>query len=207
MAERLGEPTTPFGVPPIQRRLKAGTELWRVYFQGGSYPGAWNRFRAFGPTGSRFDHHTTPRRVQGRQILYATNGKNAIATCLAEVFQETRHVDTARDEPWLCCFELAKQVPLLDTSSSWPLRAGGNMAINAGAKSRARRWSRAIYREYGNIQGIWYPSSLTGDPCVALYERALPAMPAVVTLNLPLSHPDLLGDLTVAAARLNFTLS
>jgi VWFA-related protein len=59
-------------LPPRLHRLPAGTELWRVYFRGGRYPGLWNGWRAFGLVpGGRFDHHEPPPRVQPRAILYA----------------------------------------------------------------------------------------------------------------------------------------
>ena len=65
--------------------------LWRIYFRGGSYPATWNQMRYYGPVRSaRFDHHLDPPGVQERGILHAAAGDDAIATCLAEVFQDTR---------------------------------------------------------------------------------------------------------------------
>ncbi len=43
-------------IPPDIRALPEGTRLWRIYFQGGEHPTAWNAFRHFGPGSSRFDH-------------------------------------------------------------------------------------------------------------------------------------------------------
>lgn len=207
MANRLGPPPRHFGVGPITHRLAAGDRLWRIYFRGGAYPTAWSDFRRFGPTGSRFDHHTRPRAPQRRGIVYATGGPNAIPTAIAEVFQETRHVDRARGEPWLVCLQLTAPLALLDTGSTWPVRAGGNLAINSGAKSSSRAWSRRIYASYPAVAGIWYPSSLTNHPCAALYERAAPSLPSAPLLNLPLTHPGLLANLTVAAAGLKYRMS
>jgi hypothetical protein len=190
----------------MAKRLGKGKRLWRIYFQGGSHPAQWDDFRHFGATSSRFDHHTPPKRVQARGILYATLGKEGISTALAEVFQDTRHIDRRHRRPWLASFELIQPVELLDTGSKWPVRAGGNMAINSGARGRARAWSRAIYRGYPALEGIWYPSSLTNQPCVALYQRAAHALPPRPSFNQPLSHPSLLANLTQFAAKLNYTL-
>lgn len=207
MAEWLPPPPSSFGIGPVLRLLKRDDEVWRIYFQGGRHPTAWNEFRSYGPTNSRFDHHTYPKREQGRAIVYGSAGRQAIVTCLAEVFQDTRHINTTDRDPWLCCFRLARGLKLLNTSSEWPVRAGGNMAINSGVRHRSREWSRAIYRHYPEVEGIWYPSSLTNQPSVALYERALSALPAAVTLNLSLRDPSLFGDLTHAASRLGYTMS
>lgn len=207
MAERLGSPPSHFGVQPILKRLPRHARLFRIYFQGGAHPVQWNEFRFFGPTRSRFDHHTRPKRLQARGIIYVTRGGDAILTALAEVFQDSRHIDRTRSSPWLAAFDIEDPLPLLDTGSKWPIRAGGNMAINSGPRGRARDWSRGIYRQYQDVEGIWYPSSLTNQACGALYERALHALPTRPQLNLPLNHPDLLPNLTRFAVQLNYSIS
>src|SRR5512139_1525033 len=99
-----------FRVATDAYRLEAGVMLWRIYFRAGKRATAWNAFRYFGPTDSRFDHHTCPKRTQDRGIIYATTGRDAIGTALAETFQGTRLVDRHRDEPWIVGFGLAKDV-------------------------------------------------------------------------------------------------
>lgn len=90
------------GITPDVEMLPAGTRLYRIYFRGGRHPGGWDRFRNFGPLpNARFDHHFEPPRVQERAILYAATRDDAVATCVAEVFQETRLVDTRRRNPQL----------------------------------------------------------------------------------------------------------
>lgn len=204
--ENLPAAPKKFSVAAVPHTIKAGTKLWRIYFRSGPYPTAWNAVRYFGPTGSRFDHHTYPKRVQERGILYATAGPNSILTALAEVFQDTRLIDRLRQDPWIVGFHLAKDVTLLNTGSTWPVRAGGNMAINSGSRNRAREWSRAIYRNYPLIGGVWYPSSLTNDSCAALYERSVACLPIAPTFNEALSSPKLFAGLTMLASRLNFAL-
>jgi hypothetical protein len=196
-----------FPVAPEAYRLEAGVMLWRIYFRAGQRATAWNAFRHLGPANSRFNHHTFPKRIQDRGIIYATTGRDAICTALAETFQDTRLIDRYRDEPWIVGFSLAKDLILLNTGGSWPVRAGGNMAINSGSRKNARDWSRAIYRSYPNIRGIFYPSSLTNQPCVALYERAAKNLPVMPAFNESLASPKLFAGLTQLASRLNYALT
>jgi hypothetical protein len=204
--EKLPDPPDRFSVPPIFHSCPAGLRLWRIYFGAGDHPSGWNSFRYFGPTSSRFDHHTRPKRVQKRGILYATSGPNAVFTALGEVFQDTRLIDRRRNEPWLAAIDLTASLQLLDTSGDWPVRAGGNMAINSGNRGQARKWSRVIYNSYPDAQGVWYPSSITNRECAALYERASGALPAAPVFNERLDSPKLLASLSQLAAALNYDL-
>ena len=144
--------------------------------------------------------------MQSRGMLYATSGPDAILAALGEVFQETRVIDRRRNEPWLAAMDLAATVQLLDTSGDWPVRAGGNMAINSGHRSKARAWSRVIYDSYADAQGIWYPSSITNRECAALYERASGALPPAPAFNERLDSPKLLAALSQLADTLNYDL-
>lgn len=163
-------------IPPAWSVVPAGTTFYRVYFRAGSYPGVWNRLRYYGPTSARFDHHEPPPRVQPRGVLYAAGHPR---TPLAEVFQARRTIDARRDEPWLVGFRPVTDLRLLDLTGLWPTRAGASMAINSGLRATTRRWSSAIYEAYPDADGLWYGSSMDANaPCVALYERAQPALPA-----------------------------
>ena len=152
--------------------LQASTKHWRIYFRDGKYPSTWDQMRHYGPVGSaRFDHHLDPPRAQERGILYAAPGDDAIATCLAEVFQDTRLVDTRRNEPWLAAFTLMEDVSLLDLSGKWPTVAGASANINSGLRPRCRRWSQTIYDSYPDPMGLYYASFMNGnEPAVVLYE-------------------------------------
>ncbi len=112
---KLPEPPAPEAlrrIPPEIRLLPADSELWRVYFREGNHPGAWNRFRGYGPLpNARFDHHEEPPGVQDRKVLYAASGPRAVPTCIAEVFQKRRVVNTRRNEPWLVCLALMRDYP------------------------------------------------------------------------------------------------
>jgi hypothetical protein len=204
--ERLPPVPATFPVPADKHSVPAGTLVWRIYARGGPHPSTWNAFRHFGPTGARFDHHTLPKRDQARGILYGTTGSKAILTALAEYFQDTHVIDRRRHTPWLVAFMLAKGLSLLDTTGLWPIQAGGNMAINSGSRAQARKWSRGIYKQYPPIVGIWYSSSLVGNPCIALYERARDRLPGRPHFNESLASPKLLSGLTQMAEDLKYDL-
>lgn len=203
-------PSPPRGglaVAAITTTLPARTVLSRIYSAGGAHPATWNGFRFFGPTHARFDHHDDPPRVQAKGISYAAHGASAALTCIAEVFQATRVIDRARSAPWLVCFDIQRDLVLLDLTGLWPTRAGASMAINSGQRPRARQWSRAIYAAYPTIDGLLYASSMHANrPAVALYERARDALPAAPVFNRALADPALLPRLTHAAAQLGYRL-
>jgi len=101
-----------------------------------------------GPTDSRFDHHTPPKRIQERAIIYvAENGP----TCFAERFQAIRRINRTLDHPWLVAFRTVTDLTLLDLCGNWPTRAGGSQEINTGRHTTSRGWSRAIYTAYAHV--------------------------------------------------------
>ena len=177
-----------------------------MYRAGGEHPVTWSTFRQFGPTPTgRFDHQPPPPHDDpDRSILYA--GLDALAA-IAESFQDTRTIDRRRQEPWLVGFELAGPLPLLDATRLWPTRAGASQAIATGRRPTAQAWSRRIHAAYANLAGVLYRSSMAGGSLnVALYERAIPAMPAEPAIHLPLSHPGLALPLARAASKLGYLL-
>ena len=94
MSERLPPPDSARVAATKPRRtelvrLEPGTVVVRVYHLGGPNRSAWNELRAFGPTRSRFDHHTLPRRIHPtRAIAYLATGPAAFTTAMAEYFQD-----------------------------------------------------------------------------------------------------------------------
>lgn len=158
--------------------------------------------RSWGPTRSRFDHHTLPARTQRREIAYlAYGGKTALTTAIAEYFQaETgagiRPIDATLDHPTATMFETAVDLVLLDLASGWVTRAGGNQAICAGPRSKSREWARAIYAVYGrkgrapHLVGLAYPSSVWGPGrCIALWETGKAAFPSAPSVTRSLADP------------------
>ncbi len=115
-----------------------------------------------------------------------------VTTCFAEVFQETRLIDRNDRDPWLVGFQTSRDLVLLDLAGVWPTRAGASMAINTGPRARTRRWARAIYQAYQEIDGLHYASSMyCSAPAIALFERAQDILPSSPTFNRSLSDPGL----------------
>jgi len=193
---------------PHIKHLAEGTVLARVYFSAGAPPTGWNQLRRYGPTNARFDHHLphahSLARDQQRAVLYcATNA----TTCLGEVFQQTRRIDRVRDAPWLAVFELQRPLKLLDLSGAYPTRAGASMAINSGGRVRAREWARSFYEAYGDLQGVYYPSSMHANQgALALNDRAPAAVAEHPRFNRALADDALLDVLKHAAAALSYGL-
>lgn len=223
MTERLPKPHTdkfPTLTPTDVRVLDLGTPIGRIYSAGGLYGTTWNRFRAWGPTQNRFDHHPPPARAHpARRILYVTPnaiGPNGapypiLKTCLAECFGDRQIVELSRDDPYFAVFESARPLRLLDLADSdWITRAGGNAAISSGLRSRSREWARAIYRHYSGadaLDGVIYPSSnIPIARVAALWERTGDALPGRPAFNEPLSHLGLRPAMETFAAELCLAL-
>lgn len=196
------------GIAPQILILAADTKLARIYFAAGSHPSCWNKFRSFGPTAARWDHHLASARSvaveQDRAVFYCAPD---IDTCVAEVFQATRRIDRTRDAPWLVVLSLREAVTLLDIRGTFATKMGASMAIHSGPRSRARAWARELYDAYPDIQGLYYSSSMNGHaPAVALNERAQRAMPEQPQLHRALNDDMLTETLQQIALRLSYGL-
>lgn len=189
--------------------LPAGSTLHRVYRRGGPYPTLWNALRFFGPTSARFDHHlpdgSGDPREQERGVLYAAAD---IVTALAEAFQQRRTVNRRVDRPWLVSFALSRALTLLDLTGTFPVSVGGSMKLVTGPALYSQNWSRGFYDAYPQIEGLYYPGSLTNRPVVALYERALrpSPLPMTATVHRALDDPLLIEPLRNACRTLGYGL-
>jgi hypothetical protein len=209
VSQRLSAPDTarfPTLAAAHVKTIPAGTLLGRIHWQGGLHPTTWDEFRRFGPTGSRFDHQPPPRSVHSsRGILYAAiraPKASILETCVLECFQQRRVVELRRDDPYLVLFETTRELRLLNlASSNWITRAGGNAAISSGLRSMSRGWSRAVYRTYKDVDGLYFPCSLNPPArSIALYERAVSALPARPLVHMPLTHASLRAELEAYAS-------
>lgn len=185
---------------PSLTMVTSGQLLHRICQRGGDHPTRWSAFRHYGPL-SRFDHHSADERgnprLQERGILYAATD---VATAVAEFFQRNRRrVNRTRRQPWLVSFPLAEDVRLLDLTGSFCLRAGASAKLVSGPFTHAQNWSRGFYDAYPQVQGLYYLSSLTNRPTVALYERAVEMSPIATETRFhraladPLMHRVLAG--------------
>ena len=204
MTTRLPPPPRP--LPMLRARdvftPAAGSVLGRIYLTGGEHSAAWDSFRTFGPMAiMRFDHQpppAAPHRIRAISYLAPRRGRRGLrfdplATCVRECFASTNTIDIQAGAPWFVLWKTTRVLRLLDVvDSPWIARAEGNGAISSGPRGMARRWSRAIYRSYPEVDGIFYEAAtLPSARSVALYERARTALPDRPTVTLPLTHPGL----------------
>ena len=195
-------------IPPVWHVIDVRALLWRIYFRASAHPTGWHTFRHWGPTPSRFDHHRPDAAgrgcIQDRGILYAAG---AIATCVAEVFQDGRIVDRTDQQPWLVGFAPRRPLRLLDLTGTFCTRVGASTAINSGRRDRARRWSQAFYDAFPQADGIAYASSMNGHAVgYALYERAGDALPATPEAHHALDAPALDVPLDRIATALGYAI-
>ncbi|HVV10296.1 RES family NAD+ phosphorylase [Amycolatopsis sp.] len=187
------------------------TRLVRIFTAHGNHPQRWDSFRYTGPLPhGRFD----PQRP-GKGGAPATDSGNGVVyfglsvrTSVAEVFQTSSIVDRQTRGPRLVVVRPTRTLRLLDLSGLWPTRVGASQEISSGPKKITQAWARAIRSAFGDLDGLWYRSSMDGgDPALCLWDppagTALPAEPDVL---LPLDHPGLDIPLGRVCEELNYVL-
>lgn len=179
--------------------------LWRIHRTKGEHVLAWNTLRTYGPLPSmRWDPHpSTKPAVHAEGVLYAAFD---IATSLAEVYQITRLIDTRAGAPALTGWQPQRPLRLLDLSGTWLLRNGASTALLAAPRSTCRRWARAIYTSWPDIDGLYAPSTLTGRPNTVLWNAAADSLPAMPAFSRPLTHPLVWSIAQAAAAEIGYHL-
>ena len=198
-------------VPPQVHVLPAGAHLLRIWFRDARHPSGFALFRTFGPTASRFDHHLPGPGGEpvsgGRGILYTMEeGTHSFEAALAEMFQDTRTIDLVEEAPIVSVFETRRDLRLLDLTGLWATRVGASAAISSGSRERAREWSRDFHEAYPTIDGLRYRSSMSGggNVAMALYERAIDAMPTQDLVRVPLGHPEMRREVVDVAERIGY---
>jgi RES domain len=158
---KLPYPPARLVIPALSITIEEGTLLWRVYRAGGRHPMTWNGFRSFGPIATgRFDHHGLPPSEDPVRAMYYAS--DSAAGAIVETFQDSRFIDRLDREPWIVAFELRDDFVGLDLTGAWPTLAGASQAISSGRRDIARAWSRLIWGEYEDVDGLWYPSAMAG---------------------------------------------
>lgn len=196
--------------PPSVITVGPDRLLFRIYKRGGDHPTLWNQFRHYGPL-SRFDHHQFNADgepdFQARGVLYAAAD---LATAVAECFQHRRRrIDRSDQNPWLAAFRLPGEVRLLNLTDTFCVRVGASMKLITGPFSHTQPWSQGFYDTYTDIQGLYYPSSLTNRPAIMFYERVNKhdLFPPTTQLHRPLDSPLMLKPLTITAKEIGYRIT
>jgi RES domain len=178
---------------------------WRVHRTDGKYVLAWNAFRTFGPL-LRFDPHPHPRGEHPEHGVWY--GASSPDGALGEAFQVDRTIDRYLGRPYLTGLSFTRALTILDVAAdshgAWATRVGGTFAISTAPHAVTQRWARHIVEAFSDLDGLRYNSRFAGQPCVALFLPAAPAMPKRPLLSLPLTHPDLASRIAGAAKRLGY---
>ena len=91
---------------------------------------------------------------------------------------------------------------LVDLTGDGPVRMGvPSDVVGARHQTIARVWSEAFYAHPDQPDGVYYPSRLNEEHCIALYDRTVGKLEAVVALRLldcRLELAAILDDLEIA---------
>lgn len=180
--------------------------LWRIHRTSGSYPLQWDALRAWGPIPSmRFDPQPLPVGEHSDGVLYAATD---FTTALAEVFQTTRCVDIVNSRPCVTVWVPTRPLRLLDLTGSWALRNGGSYALAAAPRSTCRTWARKIRVTWPDLDGLWTPSTMTGQPIVVLWNPSVDSFPTSPMFSRPLSEPTIaLSIARIASEKLGYDVA
>jgi hypothetical protein len=177
--------------------------LWRIHRTAGEHVLPWNTLRTYGPLPSmRWDPHPGAEPISTAEgVLYAAAD---IGTSLAEVYQTTRVIDTRAGAPTLTAWQPQRGLRLLDLSGTWLLRNSASAALRAAPRSTCRRWARAIYTTWPELDGLYVPSTLTGRPNIVLWNAAADSIPTMPSFSRPLTHPLVWSIAQAAAAEIGY---
>jgi hypothetical protein len=177
--------------------------LWRLHSPHHlDHPMRWDELRTFGPLfTARFDPWLPPPKERAPEGV-GYFGRD-VPTCLAEVFQDTRHVSTSRRGLQLTAFAPTRPLRLLDLRGSWPIRIGASHLINSGPRRRCRVWAHALRKAYPAADGLVF-TGMAGRDCVTLHTRE--AFPDVPDFSRPLSDPALASRIADACSQIGYAL-
>jgi RES domain len=179
--------------------------LWRVHRTAGEHVLPWNRLRTYGPLPSmRWDPHPGSQPISAVEgVLYAAAD---VATSLAEVYQTTRVIDTRAGAATLTAWRPQRSLRLLDLSGTWLLRNTASAALLSAPRAACRRWARAIYTTWPELDGLYVPSTMTGRPNIVLWTAAADSIPTVPSFSRPLTHPLVWSIAQAAAAEIGYRI-
>ncbi|MGB8649612.1 MAG: RES domain-containing protein [Mycobacteriales bacterium] len=187
---------------PVLVEVPAGTTYLRVYLHDWYADALGQRFYGPSPAG-RFDHHPEgpPRRAPHHGVGYVTS---SFRCAVAEVFGDLRLIAPARSHR-VGLLELTAPLLLADTRDL----AAVPLGVPAGAlRTRDRVLTQAVARQlhattgaHGVLYGGWH----TGEDCVALWERARPALRLLDDRSL--LDLDLVAELRLLARELHYAVT
>ncbi|MGO1183016.1 MAG: RES family NAD+ phosphorylase [Micrococcaceae bacterium] len=202
-------PTIPLTLPPESVFTYSGP-LWRIHTLAGAHPLSWDQFRWHGPLRSqRWDPHPGP--VSVRSAAGVSYTATDFTTAFAEVFQSDRAITLTSDRA-LSGWHPIRPLELLDLtggegSGDWAVRHGASASLPQAPKSTCRAWAAAIHDQLGShLDGLWVPSTVTGDPMVVLFPGSSSAFPVAPSFSRTLQHADVLTMAVQVRQRLHWPI-
>lgn len=197
--------------PPAQLDVDEGDILHldqrmaRIAFGAGPYPLPWGSLRTWGPhPRCRWDPHPLPAGEHPCSgVLYT--GED-LATCVAEVFADTRIVDVHSDAPYLLVWQPTRALRLLDMTGTWALRNGASASLDSAPRSTCRAWARAIATARPDLDGLRVRSTMTGRPMTVLFAPARDAFPELPQASAPLADATIHALLAHMVASIGYAL-
>lgn len=130
-----------------------------------------------------------------------------VITAVAETFQLGQVIDLGLGRPHLILWTPRRHLNLLDLTGNWPIRNGAAHALFAAPKSVCRGWAAAIADRWPGLDGLWTPSTMTGDPVVVLFRPADTSFPRAPELNRPLTDPAVRQVISRLATRIGYQIA
>lgn len=199
-------PPGPLSIGPQDISVVNGAELFRITFASSPFALAWGRLRSWGPVARcRWDPHPEPPGDHpGEGVLYAAGD---LMTCVAEVFADTRVIDTRCDTPVLQTWQATRAMRLLDLSGGqWALRNGASAALNGAPRSTCRAWARAVREQAPDLDGLAVKSTMTDRKMAVLFAPAASSIPPRPRASVPLADPTMYAFLVRRAPRIGYTV-
>jgi hypothetical protein avisC_07264 len=127
-------------------------------------------------------------------------------TCVAEVFADTRIIDTRCDTPVLQIWQATRAMRLLDLSGQWALRNGASAALDSAPRSTCRAWARAVREQAPDLDGLAVRSTMTGRGMTVLFAPAASSIPPRPRDSVPLTDSTIYALLVSLAPRIGYTV-
>ena len=180
-------------------------ELVRIVFAASRFPLPWGEMRTWGPhPRCRWDPHPLPTGEHPDCGVLYTAGD--LLTCAAEVFADTRVIDTRSDMPLLQVWEATRPLRLLDLTSTWALRNGASVSLDSAPRSTCQAWARAIQIQLPDIDGLRARSTMTGGEMTVLFSPARNSLPALPRDTAPLADATLYALLKALAPDIGYEI-
>jgi len=131
-------------------------------------------------------------------------------TCVAEVFADTRIIDTRCDTPVLQIWQATRAMRLLNligpSGGQWALRNGASAALNSAPRSTCRAWARAVREQAPDLDGLAVRSTMTGRGMTVLFAPATSSIPPRPRDSVPLTDSTIYALLVSLAPRIGYTV-